>query len=347
MSRPPFQTAEEAANFMSQLDPTPSNDFTPGVDPWENYTAPEAYGDPRCPMCRGRGRLSVEHPPGYRGPPSLRLCQCVLVKEILANLDRGMAGLSKARKVPKSPLLAYVDKDLRISAPPEWFEPHMRHVALRQSPRWDFRVVSDADLVQAWLATAASKGMEIFDVDARRDMETASLRYMTLTDIAKAASLLVIRLGVKSAANREMPNVLLEVVRMRAHEDLPTWIWEQPNNPLAIGHLCWSEFVEMEVGGWERIVKVEGDIDREAKAPRTQKPSASPAVPVGTTLRDMVLGPPKRIPEVQAAPIPDLEAEEEKEEEENDEENELMSQLVGNGAPKKTKPKSKFKKGSR
>ena len=234
-------------------------------DPYDSYTAPELYGNPKCALCQGRGRLPGVNPPTYKGPPSLRLCKCVLLKDIVTNMERVRKGLSKARKVPRSPLSSRINQDLRVAADEAWFEAHLRHVALRQSPMWDFRIVTDADLVQAWLATAAAKGMEIFDADVRGAIEMRSLTYMTLTDIAKSASLLIIRLGVKAAPNKEMPNVLLEAILTRKNEGLPTWLWE-PSSPhfrLAQGHICWSEFIEAEVGDWEQVTGTDADLERE------------------------------------------------------------------------------------
>lgn len=255
----------DLTNHDPESIPLPAEHFDKEFDPYESYTTPELYGDLTCSICKGRGRLNVENPPGYKGPPSLRLCRCVIIKDVRANMERARTGLSKARRVPKSPLVSRIAQNIRIAADEAWFDAHLRHVALRQSPRWDFRIVTDADLVQAWLATAASKGMEIFDADVRRDIETRSLRYMTLTDVATSAALLIIRLGIKTAPNKEMPNVLLETILIRKNEGLPTWLWE-PSSPhfrLAQGHICWSEFVEAEVGNWEQVGGTDADLERE------------------------------------------------------------------------------------
>lgn len=295
-------------------------------DPFENFTMDETYGDPKCLTCKGRGRLSVTPPKGYRGPPSLRLCRCVLIRDILRNVERGMSGLSKARRVSKSPLTEHLKHDLLIHAEEDWFRAHMRFVALRQSPMWDFRVVSDADLMQAWLATAASKGMEILDSDVRQSMDRMSLRYMTLTDIAASAALLVIRLGVKAAANKEMPNVLLETIRTRDHEGLPTWIWESPSAPLQVGHLCWSQEIAEEIDEWTSITGMDAHLAVPV-APKEVPLAQRPPTP-----RDIILGPPKKIT---PDPVPI------EEEEEGEEENPLMSFMTGSLPPKK----KKYKKG--
>lgn len=216
----------------------------------------ENYGDPNCAVCQGRGRLPAEG----NGPPALTLCRCVLHQEILANVERGMRGLSKAAKVPSSPLLKYMDADARVTARTPWFQAHLRHVAVRQPPRWGFRVCTDADLMQAWLATAALAGHEIRDPDAAEGLARRSLDFMTLVDIALPPTLLIIRLGVKSARNVAMPEVLLEAIRVRTHEGRPTWVWDQPDNPLMEGHIGWSPTVVEEISGWAHVR--EGDEER-------------------------------------------------------------------------------------
>lgn len=188
-----------------------------------------------------------------------------------------MRGLSKAGKVPSSPLTKSVDSDARVTASTPWFQAHLRHVAVRQSPRWGFRVCTDADLMQAWLATAAAQGHEIRDPDASEGLSKRSLDYMTLVDIAIPPTLLVIRLGVKSARNVAMPEVLLEAIRVRTHEGRPTWVWDQPDNPLMEGHLSWSPTVMEEISGWRHVR--EGDEDRipstDGNAPRRKRKQES------------------------------------------------------------------------
>lgn len=267
------------------------NDFRKVPDPYENFTTPEMYGDLQCSVCHGRGRLDAPTPEGYRGPPSLIMCKCVLRKEIIKNTNRIMYDLIHARKVIRSPLLGRIHDDLRISADVEWFRANMRYVALRQNPNWDCRIVTDAELVTAWLATAAAKGMEIFDADVRNEVEKRSLRYMTLADISGSATLLIVKLGVKSAPNKEAPNVLLEALRTRMHEGLPTWLWEQPEAPLAQGHRCWSEEVDYELSGWDTINGRDGDLDAMSKAlPPTPRVSIKVAPPPKRISEDVSIG---------------------------------------------------------
>lgn len=217
-----------------------------------SYPVAAKYGKEDCPSCGGTGRVPVPNPPGHVGPPAIKLCRCALVDAVRDNLERGMRGLSKAPRVPKSQLLSSVDKNLWVTASPGWFRAHLRHVGLRKGANWKFFVATDAELIQAWLATASMSGQEIHDADAAEMLSRRSIAFRTLTDLAVPPALLVIRLGVKSARNAAMPEVLLEALRMRQHEGSPTWVWDQPERPLAQGHLCWSPEVDEEMESWDR-----------------------------------------------------------------------------------------------
>lgn len=222
----------------------------------------EAYGKPGCPSCGGRGRVAAENPPGYRGPPSVRLCRCVLLAQFAANMDRSWRGLSKAERVRSSPLLDLAETDTWVTAHEPWIKAHLRHVAYRRSLRWEFRVVSDADLLTAWLATAAIDGAKIYDGDMLKSMEEGEYRrrpsfaYLTLKDIAEPSDLLIVKLGDKKTPNREMPNVLLETIRCRQSAGKATWVWDQPLEGMHLEeetHRCHSFEVMEEVSSWARI----------------------------------------------------------------------------------------------
>lgn len=220
----------------------------------------ETYGNPNCSLCGGVGRLPVTPPEGYRGPPSVRLCRCVLLREFAERMDRGWRGISRAEKVPSSPLLPLVEQDVWITAHEPWLKSHVRHVAYRQSLRWEFRVVNDASLLTAWLATAAVAGAKIYDADMSRSIEEGerrnrpSFEYLTLKDIAVPSDLLIIKLGVKTTPNKEMANTFLETILERQHAGKPTWVWDQPEHPLEEdNHRCHSFEVLNELSTWERV----------------------------------------------------------------------------------------------
>lgn len=247
-----------------------------------------------CRICGGTGFTVVED--GTLGPPTTQVCICVLRRQLVANIERGMRGLSAADPLEpgmSSPLLPYVKKDLRVTASPPWFASHLRHTAARQSPNWGFRVVTDADLMVAWLATAALQGTEILDADARGEAAPVSLTKLTLVDISAPPEMLVIRLGVKAARNSAMPEVLFEALTIRAHAGKPTWLWDQPDAPFDQAHLSFSRIAEEFTSGWDRIF--ENDAPLRATPPpsgaRNTPPTGNGGGVKGTTsVRDLMLG---------------------------------------------------------
>lgn len=219
-------------------------------------------GDPNCPKCHGEGVVPYSEddmPTPLKGnhPPSYRRCTCVLHKDIIKNVERGMKGLSKAPKVEKSPLFDYSDKDLWITAPKGWFKAHLRHVAVRQPPSWYFKVASDADLMSAWLASASAKGAEILDLDVSQ----STLTHISLEDLVLPPKLLILRTGVKHARNVAAPEVFLEALHLREAEDLPTWVWDTPMMRLADGHIDWSYAVDEFLSTFpHHVVQTQADI---------------------------------------------------------------------------------------
>jgi len=207
----------------------------------------KSTGNPDCPLCKGQGYIPVES----KGPPAKRTCRCVLQQDLIANVERGLKRLSKQPPVKESPLLKHVENNLWINASKRWFLPHLRHVALRQSPTWFFKVITDADLMTAWLSSAALKGQSIFDADVLA--QAVSLRYLTLVDLIDPPNLLIIRVGVKAARNVAMPEVFLEALSHRAHEGKTVWVWDTPVHPLRDGHLCYSSHVEEFLSDYGKI----------------------------------------------------------------------------------------------
>lgn len=207
-------------------------------------------GDPNCAECGGSGVIlqKLEVPPVYES------CTCVYYKLVLRNTEKGWPGLTRAHKLPKgttSPLETYWNRNLWVTASTPVFKAHLRWLAIRRPPTWFFRVKSDSDLATAWLASVALKGATILDPDAA----SVSLSHLTLVDLVEPPTLLVLHLGVKTASNKEMANVLLEALRHRAHIGKPTWVWDQwgeksITNP---GHRCYSPEVEEYLGYWKHV----------------------------------------------------------------------------------------------
>lgn len=226
--------------------------------------------DPNCDVCGGTGAVPVDYSPPH--PPSFRRCECVLRLDILANVEKGLVGLSSSPVISETPLIGKEKSNLWITSGEE-FLAHLRHVAIRKPITWGFRVNSDAEMVTSWLATIAVSGQEIFDADAY----TVSTRFMTLPDMVVPPDLLIIRMGVKVARNAAANEVLVEALQLRMHENKPTWIWDEPHNPLGPGHLFWSDSLGRILPRWERFQRLEApnkSQPKRVKLPReaTQEP---------------------------------------------------------------------------
>jgi len=202
--------------------------------------------DPDCPDCFGTGMVPEAPDPPH--PPKHTRCTCVIRKDVLANVERGLPGLSKAPVIKSSPLLGKEASNLWITGGSD-FLAHLRHVAVRQPTMWFLRVTSDAELVTAWLADVALKGSEIIDPDAYM----VRTKYLSIVDLVTPPDLVVIRMGVKVARNAASPEVLAEALRERSHLMRPTWVWDEPGHPLNAGHLFWSKDVKSALVGYERI----------------------------------------------------------------------------------------------
>ncbi len=209
---------------------------------------PSGNGDPDCPLCFGRGVVSVvvEELPGG----GTRDCACVYVQDIRANLERIWKGTLDAELIETSPLKGRTGESLRITTSAPELRRHLRHVGVRMGTRWSARVVSDADLMSAWLATVA----EVIDPDVTTARIRSKGEFFTLSDIALAHDLLIIVCGVKAAKNREMPGVLLETIQERAMENKATWVVDSPAKPLRDGHIAYSDLLWETLKDWEWVI---------------------------------------------------------------------------------------------
>lgn len=211
-------------------------------------TSAERKSDPPvCSRCYGRGAIELEET--HRGIPITKPCVCVLAKDVLKNLDRAWSGLSTAPRVETSPLIDRTWRNTYVTASEETLRAHLKHAAIRQGRNFGLVVCSDATLMTAWLASASLAGKEILDPDAA----TVSLEKATLVDLVDPPDLLVIRLGVKSARNSAMPEVLLEALAHRSHVGKPTWICDQPTKKLDPSHISFSPDVADFLRGWDHF----------------------------------------------------------------------------------------------
>ena len=218
---------------------------------------PQGDGNPECPHCHGRGVVPVpkEQRPPFAIGDLTRPCTCILARDVLANVERGWKGLSKADPLSHgetSPLRGQEDKNLRLTLSNKAFREHLRHVAVRMGPNWNFLVTSEVGLMDSWLSNIATEEIEDPDVERRRRMKDAT-HYQTLIDLIEPPGLLIILLGVKSTRNSATAEVILEAVQHRNYKDKPTWLVDQPMHRLAPGHLAYSPLLEATVADWPRV----------------------------------------------------------------------------------------------
>lgn len=263
--------------------------------PVEIKDYPVGDGRPNCPMCRGRG--VVEAPPkpgriivGGRTVP----CGCILERDILVNVERGWRGLTQALPILASPLKGHEDKNLRITAGHKTIREHLRHVAVRQGPKWSFNVVSDADLMDSWLARIDDGDIIDGDVEQLRRQPVTS-KYGALVDMVEPPDLLIMIMGVKAARNSAMPEVVLEALQHRAHKSKPTWIVDQPEYRLVGGHISHSGHIVALIDKWPYI-----DLDAKPRGvPTTMEPLQRRVPRQGPQIADMgsfEVEPPRRRP---------------------------------------------------
>lgn len=226
-----------------------------------------AYADLACKVCKGAGRTL--HFPAD-APPYAVECECTRVRRRLADLDMGWAGVSLVPTLKSSPLSKLLDSNVWITGGDSILRSHLKTTFL--PTKRAFRVATDSDLMGAWLATAASE--EIFDLDARGESAKAA----TLPDLVMPPDVLVIRLGVKSARNSAMGEVLAEALLLRLHRLRPVWVVDSKVQPYSPGHLAFSPTVSELLAGFERV-----DLEKPARAAdppiRTLAPSVPPPPP--------------------------------------------------------------------
>jgi hypothetical protein len=166
--------------------------------------------------------------------------------------------------------------NLWVTATHKAFREHLRHVAIRQGPKWSFCVVSDADLMDAWLARVDDNDIYDGDVEQMRRQPVTS-KYGALVDLVEPPGLLIIMCGVKAARNSAMPEVVLEALQHRAHLDKKTWIADQPDYRLVSGHISFSGAVGSFIETWKHL-----DLGAKTK-PMTPSQKAKPLPPVQVT----------------------------------------------------------------
>lgn len=202
-----------------------------------------------CDKCGDYG--FVQQDDGPMGIPQAIPCECRVVKILNQQAEKAWTGLSALSPRKKTSLSKVIEKDAIISGDKSALTTHLRTALwLHRKPYRFVKVVTDATLMSAWLSNISLSNSEIYDPDFQRDIKAGSLE-----DLAESPDLLVIRLGVKTARNSAMPEVLGETIELRSHLNKPTWVVCEPDKPLEEGHISWSRAVEEMLEGWP-ILKI-------------------------------------------------------------------------------------------
>ena len=213
------------------------------------------YADPDCPKCQGEGWIYAKSMITLPGEVGGRDCDCVIDHHRRVNMERIWPSLSKVKDVPglreRAPLLSLVKRDLWITAKESTFRKHLKAICYRKSHLWDAKVWSDKDIVKAWLNTAYAQGHKIYDTE----LDNVRVTAMYIDELVESYELVVFVLGVKEAANKETPSVLLEAIKTRRHLGRPSWVVDQPQRPLMTpDHRAYSEALEGMLNHWPHLL---------------------------------------------------------------------------------------------
>lgn len=170
-----------------------------------------------CPKCGGAGFV-------YADDDTVTQCVCRYRKLLKTYL-----GPLADAKVPKdSPLWGETHDEtgnnLLIEAPWNLARCHLKWALGCKGPDFSYRLISDQRIVRVYVG----------------DEDTINIR--DLVDPVNI-KLLIIRLGVLRYKNVAAAGALHEVLLMREMEGSPTWVVDDPNHPLRMGHLMWSQEV--------------------------------------------------------------------------------------------------------
>lgn len=213
------------------------------------------YSDPDCPKCGGRGFIYAKSLLTLPGEKGGHYCECTIDALKLENMERVWKSLSEARILPgmreKAVLRPLAKRNAWITAPDALFKAHLKALAFNMSTMWDCRVYSDKDLLSAWLKTARAQGHKIYDTEIDEDVGFSA---MDIDELVEPPGLVILKLGVKHAPNKEGPNCLLEALTSRKHIGRPTWIIDQPDYAVdQMHHRFYSETLESWLAHWPHV----------------------------------------------------------------------------------------------
>jgi hypothetical protein len=138
--------------------------------------------------------------------------------------------------------------------------PHLRLVLtikMLHSLLYQFQIITDARLRDVYV------GSESYTARSRKkrdDIETNN----SLHDVIGAdRELVIIRLGFLGWANKAMPGILKEAIRLRHGVSKPIWIVEEPNSIFGPGHFSYDAEVAEMISQRFSVVEIKSRVERE------------------------------------------------------------------------------------
>lgn len=211
----------------------------------------QAYADPNCPDCGGMGFIY-----GASMLDGGHSCHCMMDALKLQNMEKIWPSLSRAKtfdKLREDPPLKYLLRhNAWITGKMAYFRAHLKALAFTQDPMWDARVFTDLDIVETWLKTAKAQGHKIYDSEV--DNHSNEFIAMDIAELVIPYDLIILKLGVKQAPNKETHSTLLEALAIRQHLGKPVWIVDQPDQPILDDfHKAYSERLENILHHWTHV----------------------------------------------------------------------------------------------
>jgi hypothetical protein len=214
-----------------------------------------------CPICkRPDGRIEVdEH-------GSTKQCVCSFRADCRKRLPPDIAG---AGIVKDSPLLSIggpgeVFTDLtseNLFIKGDWSDlaSHLLRVLtfkMIQNLMYPFKIIMDVQLKDVYV------GSEAYTSRSRKKRDDVPT-FNNLSDaIGADKELVIIRLGFLGHANKAMPGILKEVIRLRRGLCKPTWIVEEPNSIFGPGHFSYDPEVAAMINQDYSVVVIEPTTER-------------------------------------------------------------------------------------
>lgn len=192
--------------------------------------------DEQCEKCGGQGYIDVEEgDPEYERLEEKygafasaytstlkRRCDC---KKREKFRERVGEEIYRADRLDDSDFADLTDENLFITSDRETFLPHLRFALASEGLSFFFRQTTDAQMRDVFVGES-----DEFD---------------SLSQVALGPDLLIIYLAVLTYENAAMPGILEETLRMRRHDDSPTWVVNPPRAPFDKSHEAYSQSLDL------------------------------------------------------------------------------------------------------